>query len=179
MGDIQFKAAYRDKYASSEVSSPDLPKGFYDEWNAKFRAWEERRGLVEKRGGFHYGNQTKKLRGAAARSNKVKKAGFSVDTNIIGKCYATNDSATRAIRRFLAREENKHIGKEKFRVRKVDWGCYKIEDVNAKTSNTENEVEIVDQEIPENDFRDSSKSPTASFLSELEKKFNSSTLNIN
>ena len=179
MSNNQYKAPFKERNYHCDISGPDLPRNFYDEWNKAFRAWEERRGLAEKRGGFHYGNQTKKLRGAAARSNKVKKAGFSVDTNIIGKCYATNDSATRAIRRFLAREENKHIGKEKFRVKKVDWGCYKIEDVNAKAPTIENEIEITTEEPAENTFQDSSKSPTASFLSELEKKFNATTVNIN
>ena len=169
MSDIQFKAAYREKYNLSEISGPDIPHGLYEEWNQKFRAWEERRGLVEKRGGFHYGNQTKVLRGAAARSSAKKKAGFVAHTNIVGRCYATRDSGMRAIYRFVKQNS---LDKKDFDVQKVDWGCYKIIKKGEKTVDVaENSANFIPDESKEDSRTSKNQRPSESFLSSLEERF--------
>lgn len=170
MSDIQFKAGYREKYNVSSVSGPDIPHGLYEEWNRKFRAWEERRGLVEKRGGFHYGNQTKVLRGAAARSAKnAKKPGFSAHTSIIGKCYATRDSGLRAIRRFAKQNS---VDKADFDVHKVDWGCYKVFKKGEKIVDVAETSAILSPDETKKDSQDTkNQRPSESFLSSLEERF--------
>jgi hypothetical protein len=174
MSDIQFKSAYRNNYNRCDVSGPDLPSGFFEEWNKKFRAWEERRGLVEKRGGFHYGNQTKVLRGAAARSVKTAKAkkgpGFKAHTNIVGKAYATRDSGKRAIRRFVA--QNPGLTTDDFDVRKIDWGCYKVVQKNdTKTlAMPESSANLISDEDAKNNRIKESKRPSELFLAELEER---------
>ena len=172
MSDIQFKSAYREKYNLSDVSGPDIPHGLYEEWNRKFKAWEERRGLAEKRGGFHYGNQTKVLRGAAARSVKrasTKKPGFVAHTNIVGKCYATRDSGMRAIRRFV---QQNSLDRDDFDVQKVDWGCYKIIKKGEKVVDVaEVSATLVPDESTEDSRTTKDQRPSESFLSSLEERF--------
>ena len=57
MSNNQYKAPFKERNYHCDISGPDLPRNFYDEWNKAFRAWEERRGLAEKRGGFHFGTK--------------------------------------------------------------------------------------------------------------------------
>lgn len=72
----QYKAPFtnRNSYSQSEAysSAPDLPIGFYSDFNAKFKKWEEKRGL---RTCGEWGGQVRgiALRKQKALQNKVKK----------------------------------------------------------------------------------------------------------
>lgn len=67
MDGIQVKATYRQTNYIWDGGSRDLPMGFLKEFNDKFRAWEERRGLAQT---TSFGST---LRGAAKRSRKSSK----------------------------------------------------------------------------------------------------------
>ena len=65
MKSIQYKNSYKQDNYVWEFGSKDIPNGFLKEFNSKFRAWEERRGLVHGNA-YTFGST---LRGAAKRTS--------------------------------------------------------------------------------------------------------------
>ena len=64
MDATQFKPSHKQSNYIWDYGSRDIPVGFLKEFNNKFRAWEERRGLVHGNA-YTFGST---LRGAAKRS---------------------------------------------------------------------------------------------------------------
>lgn len=147
----QYKGTIRQSFAWWDVGGADLPMGLFQDFNEKFKAWEQRRGFVSEES-----DQPKKpLKGQALRSSlafqsrkrmleaeaakqakrdakkKLKPTKFA--PIIVGKVYSSDANAKRKIKEFITKNYLTIPSDYQFGVNKIDWGKYEITGSRALT----------------------------------------------
>lgn len=124
----------------------DLPNGFLEEFNQKFRAWEIRRGFRSEndpqkplKGNAlraHLSSENKKRVLAAEAEKQAKKDAKKKLTakakptrfapDIVGKQFSSDANAKRKIKQYIEKNHLIIPADYIFGVNKIDWGCYEI-----------------------------------------------------
>lgn len=111
----QYKPAYsnRESYSHSEAYScaPDLPIGFYSEFDKKYRDWEKRKGLSTEKNVWQ-----KQLRGVALRGQKAmanRAAFLEKEKQTLKKTKATKKCKTKKSAATTTSTKKKSASKKK------------------------------------------------------------------
>jgi hypothetical protein len=144
----QYRGTIRQSFAWWDVGGADLPMGLFQDFNEKFKAWEQRRGFVNEESD----QPRKPLKGNALRAKlalESKKRVLAVEAekqakkdakkklpkavkptkfapDIVGKQYSSNNNAQRKIKEYVLKNYLIIPPDYQFGVNKIDWGCYEI-----------------------------------------------------
>lgn len=152
----QYRGTIKQSFAWWDVGGADLPMGLFQDFNEKFKAWEQRRGFVNEESD----QPRKPLKGNALRVKlalESKKRVLAVEAEkqakrdakkkpkavkptkfepeIVGKQYSSNNNAQRKIKDYIMKNYLTIPSDYQFGVNKIDWGCYEITGSRALTPN--------------------------------------------
>jgi hypothetical protein len=144
----QYRGTIRQSFAWWDVGGADIPMGLFQDFNEKFKAWEQRRGFVNEesdqprkplkgnalRTSLAFQSKKRVLAAEAAKqakkdakkklSKSQKPTKFSPE--IVGKVYSSDANAKRRIKEYILKNYLIIPQDYQFGVNKIDWGKYEI-----------------------------------------------------
>jgi hypothetical protein len=139
----QYRASIKQGFAWWDAAGADLPMGLFQDFNEKFKAWEQRRGFVNEesdqprkplkgnalRTSLAFQSKKRVLAAEAAKQAKkkpkaVKPTKFAPE--IVGKIYSSDANAKRRIKEYILKNYLTIPSDYQFGVNKIDWGKYEI-----------------------------------------------------
>jgi hypothetical protein len=140
----QYRGTIKQNFAWWDIGGADIPHRLFTDFNEKYKAWEKRRGFSNEADFIGNPldknkkelNPVKALRGVALRAKRAldnkkeallkKKTPAKFAPDIVGKRYASNSNAQRRIKKYTTENHAIIPAGYKFKINKIDWGCYEI-----------------------------------------------------
>ena len=143
----QYRASIKQGFAWWDAAGADLPMGLFQDFDEKFKAWQQRRGFVNEdsdqpkqplkgnalRTSLAFQSKKRMLAAEAAKQAKKdakKKSKPQKPTKfapeIVGKVYSSDANAKRRIKEYILKNYLTIPPDYQFGVNKIDWGKYEI-----------------------------------------------------
>ncbi len=143
----QYRASIKQSFAWWDAAGADLPMGLFQDFDEKFKAWQQRRGFINEdsdqprkplkgnalRTSLAFQSKKRVLAAEAAKQAKKdakkklkpqKPTKFAPE--IVGKVYSSDANAKRRIKEYILKNYLIIPQDYQFGVNKIDWGKYEI-----------------------------------------------------